>query len=138
METGAEIFGDHLGSWGFVRFWAGWALSDFHKKSRQPQTDVAGNLTEARRCFEGALAMDDTFAETHGGLAVLAQEEMGAEGRREDAARHAEVARRLAKGDVGSSLGAALAEAMRLTEEGQEDAAKALVQRVLGLVLRRG
>ena len=118
METGAEIFGDHLGSW----VGAGWAWY------------VAGNLTEARRCFEGALAMDDSFAETHGGLAVLAM----AEGRREDAARHAEVARRLAKGDVGSSLGAALAEAMRLTEEGQEDAAKALVQRVLGLVLRRG
>ena len=44
----------------------------------------------------------------------------------------------MAKGDVGSSLGAALAEAMRLSEEGEEDAAKALVQRALGVVLERG
>ena len=122
MEAGAKIFGDHLGSW----VGAGWAWY------------VAGNLTEARRCFEGALAMDDSFAEMHGGLAVLAM----AEGRREEAAHYAEVARRLAKGDVGSSpngsLGAALAEAMRPTEDGQEDAAKALVQRALGVVLGRG
>jgi Tfp pilus assembly protein PilF len=55
IDKGAEIFGDHLGSW----IAAGWAYF------------VNGDTATARARFDKALALDDTFAETHGSLAVL-------------------------------------------------------------------
>jgi tetratricopeptide (TPR) repeat protein len=55
LDRGAEQFGDHIGSW----IAAGWA----HYAS--------GDLVEARSRFERALAIDDSFGETHGSLAVL-------------------------------------------------------------------
>ncbi|PTS90550.1 hypothetical protein DBR17_01110 [Sphingomonas sp. HMWF008] len=55
LDRGAEIFGDHLGSW----IAAGWSYF------------VNGDLTTARARFETALALDPTFAESHGSLAVL-------------------------------------------------------------------
>lgn len=55
IEKGAAMFGDHLGSW----IAAGWAR-------------VIGNdYANARRLFEHALALDSTFSESHGSLAVL-------------------------------------------------------------------
>lgn len=55
IDKGAEIFGDHLGSW----VAAGWAYF------------VNGDQATSRARFETALAIDPTFAETHGSLAVL-------------------------------------------------------------------
>jgi Tfp pilus assembly protein PilF len=55
IEKGAGMFGDHLGSW----IAAGWARF------------VAKDYSEARRLFEHALALDGTFCEAHGSLAVI-------------------------------------------------------------------
>lgn len=55
LHKGANVFGDHLGSW----IAAGWA--EF----------AAGDYEKSRLTFEYALALDDTFAESHGALAVL-------------------------------------------------------------------
>lgn len=55
LEQGATIFGDHLGSWIAVA-WAHFSQGDY---------------AAARQTFEKAVALDDTFAESHGGLAVL-------------------------------------------------------------------
>jgi tetratricopeptide (TPR) repeat protein len=55
IDRGAELFGTHLGSW----IAAGWGYF------------VNGDLATSRARFETALALDDTFAETHGSLAVL-------------------------------------------------------------------
>jgi tetratricopeptide (TPR) repeat protein len=55
LDRAAALFGDHLGSW----VAAGWAWF------------VAGDPITSRARFETALALDDTFAETHGALAVL-------------------------------------------------------------------
>lgn len=55
IDRGAELFGHHLGSW----IAAGWAYF------------VNNDLVTSRARFETALAIDPTFAETHGSLAVL-------------------------------------------------------------------
>lgn len=55
LDDGAAIFGDHLGSW----IAAGWSYL------------LAGDAATARARFEHCLALDDTFAEIHGSLAVL-------------------------------------------------------------------
>lgn len=55
FDRAAAIFGDHVGSW----VTAGWAYV------------LASDLVRARQRFETAIAVDDTFAEAHGGLAVV-------------------------------------------------------------------
>jgi tetratricopeptide (TPR) repeat protein len=55
IDHGAELFGDHIGSW----IAAGWAYL------------IVGRLGEARQRFERALAIDDNFGESHGSLAVV-------------------------------------------------------------------
>jgi tetratricopeptide (TPR) repeat protein len=55
LDRGADAFGDHLGSW----IAAGWAYFS------------RGDMKASRARFERALELDDTFAETHGSLAVL-------------------------------------------------------------------
>jgi len=55
LEKAATLFRSHIGSW----IAAGWA----HYAAR--------DLASARRCFSTALTLDDTFAESHGSLAVL-------------------------------------------------------------------
>lgn len=72
LRKGAEIFGDHLGSWIAL----GW--------SQFMERDLVG----ARKTFEHALTLDDNFAETHGGLAVIdfAEGDLGGAGRRADVA----------------------------------------------------
>ncbi|WP_426000359.1 tetratricopeptide repeat protein [Caulobacter sp. DWR1-3-2b1] len=55
LDQAAETFGDHLGSW----VAAGWAHF------------VVGDLDSSRTRFEAALALDETFSEAHGGLAVI-------------------------------------------------------------------
>lgn len=100
IDKGAELFGDHLGSW----IASGWAHF------------VAGDNLKARSSFERALAIDDTFAESHGGLAVLDI----LEGRTAEAKRRCEIALRLDK----SSFSAALAKSLLLERSGQAQAAQ--------------
>lgn len=72
LRKGAEIFGDHLGSWIAL----GW--TQFMER----------DLKSARVTFMHALSLDDNFAETHGGLAVLdfAEGDLGSAQRRADLA----------------------------------------------------
>lgn len=100
IDRGAELFGDHLGSW----VAAGWAHF------------VGGRLATARDRFEHVVALDPTFAEGHGGLAVLAV----LDGRTDEAQRHSEVALRLDR----QSLGGALAKSLLLDRSGDKQSAE--------------
>jgi len=100
LDKGAEIFGDHLGSW----VAAGWAYF------------VQGDLAASRARFDKAMALDDTFAETHGALAVLDI----AENQLESARGRTEVALRLDR----KCFAGALAKSLLLMGEGNEAAAE--------------
>lgn len=100
IDRGAEMFGDHLGSW----IAAGWAHF------------VNKDLASARERFETALRIDDTFAETHGSLAVLDLLEGNAEGAREKS----EIALRLDR----QCYSAALARSMLAAGAGDEKTAR--------------
>ena len=104
LDAGAEQFGDHLGSW----IAAGWAHC------------LAGDTATARARFERALALDDTFAESHGSLAAL--DVMA--GDFETAKRRMEVALRLDR----RSFSAALAGVLLASAEGDKDKAARLFQ----------
>jgi tetratricopeptide (TPR) repeat protein len=88
IDRGAEIFGDHLGSW----IAAGWAHV------------VAGDMATGKARFETALALDDSFAETHGSLAVIDI----LEGRIEEGRRRTQVAMRLDRESFSGALAAML------------------------------
>jgi tetratricopeptide (TPR) repeat protein len=88
LDRGAAIFGDHLGSW----IAAGWSYF------------VNGDLANARARFETALALDPTFAESHGSLAVLDV----LEGRADEAARASDVAVRLDRHCYSAALAKSL------------------------------
>jgi tetratricopeptide (TPR) repeat protein len=94
IDQAAELFRTHLGSW----VAAGWAYF------------IRGDYATSRARFERALAIDDTFAEVHGGLAVLD----AVEGRIDSAQRRAEVALRLDR----NCFSAALAKVMLLSRQG--------------------
>jgi tetratricopeptide (TPR) repeat protein len=100
IDRGAEMFGDHLGSW----IAAGWAHF------------VNKDLASARARFETALKLDDTFAETHGSLAVLDLLEGNVEGAREKS----EVALRLDR----QCYSAALARSLLAAGAGDQATAK--------------
>lgn len=99
LDRGAELFGTHLGSW----IAAGWAHF------------TAGDTNTARSRFEHALALDESFAESHGSLAALDV----LAGNLDDARRRIAIARRLDR----ASFSAALAE--MLLAAGSGDAQKA-------------
>lgn len=103
LDKAGSIFGTHLGTWAG----AGWAWL------------VAGHRANARDRFERVLALDDTFAEGHGGLAVLEV----LEGRMEEGRRRADIARRLDR----MSLGAALAESLLLQAGGDSEKAERII-----------
>lgn len=109
LRKGAEIFEDHLGSWIAL----GW--------TQYMNRDLAG----ARGTFEHALALDDNFAETHGGLAVLDF----AEGKLDEAKRRSDIALRLDKECFGGMLARIL-----LTEaNGNPAAAQRLWQKAINM-----
>jgi tetratricopeptide (TPR) repeat protein len=99
LDKGAGGFEDHLGSW----VAAGWAHF------------VQGDLTTSRARFETALGLDDTFAEIHGGLAVLDI----AEGHLDSARHRTEVALRLDR----RCFAGALAKMLLLRADGDPAAA---------------
>lgn len=100
IDRGAEMFGDHLGSW----IAAGWA----HFVNR--------DLAASRARFETALDIDPNFAETHGSLAVLDI----LEGNIEQARLRSEVALRLDR----QCYSAALARVLLAAGAGDQDSAR--------------
>jgi len=105
IDKGAEMFGDHIGSW----IAAGWAYI------------VAGNLVEARNRFERALAIDENFAESHGSLAVVDVLE------NKDARDRIVIATRLDK----QCFSAAFAQSLMTARQGRPDSARAIIERIL-------
>jgi Tfp pilus assembly protein PilF len=102
LDRAAGVFGDHVGSW----VTAGWAYF------------LTGDLVRARQRFETALAVDDTFAEAHGGLAVIDVLD-----KRLDAARRgAQTALRLDR----ECFSAVLARSLLLEAEGDPKSAERL------------
>jgi tetratricopeptide (TPR) repeat protein len=100
IDAAAARFEDHLGSW----VAAGWVYY------------VRGEMDTSRARFETALALDDSFAETHGALAVL---DIVA-GDLESARRRADVALRLDR----NCFAGALAMSMLLESDGKAKAAQ--------------
>jgi tetratricopeptide (TPR) repeat protein len=111
LERGAEIFGDHLGSW----IGAGWAWF------------AAGDVLRSRHAFETALALDDNFAESHGGLAVLDL----ATGDVQSARRRSDIALKLDK----ECLGGMLARTLLLEADGRPDLAVKIRERALNMAV---
>jgi tetratricopeptide (TPR) repeat protein len=107
IDRGAEMFGDHLGSW----IAAGWAHF------------VAGDIETARRRFETALSLDATFGETHGSLAVVDL----LQGRVEDGRKKAETALRLDR----ESASAAFARTLLAAGAGKEREARRIFEAAL-------
>lgn len=107
LAQGAQIFGDHLGSWVAV----GWAQF------------AAGDYAASRATFEQALALDDTFAESHGALAVLDV----VEGDIDSAKARAKVASRLDR----QCFSAALANSLIFAAKGDEASAERVRQAAL-------
>lgn len=104
IDRGAEMFGDHLGSW----IAAGWAHF------------VNKDMAAARARFETALELDANFAETHGSLAVLDLLEGNAEGAR----AKSEVALRLDR----QCYSAALARTLLAAGAGDQATAKRIYE----------
>ncbi|HYD85978.1 MAG TPA: tetratricopeptide repeat protein [Vitreimonas sp.] len=107
IERGATLFEDHLGSW----LAAGWARL------------IAGEYANARRHFEHALSIDDTFAESHGSLGVVA----AIEGDVEEAKRRTDISLRLDRHCFSGALARALLQQAR----GNADVAQAIIERAL-------
>lgn len=109
LDKGAEIFGDHLGSW----IASGW--THFIRK----------DLDAARRSFETALTHDDNFAETHGALAVLEI----VDGDIDSARKRADIALRLDK----ECFGGILARTLLLEMDGKPEIAAKIRQRAMNM-----
>ncbi|MDO8380136.1 lipopolysaccharide assembly protein LapB [Phenylobacterium sp.] len=107
LDEGAKIFGDHLGSW----IASGWAHF------------ASGDQVTARSRFETALALDDTFAESHGGLAVLDVIENDLESAR----RRTDIALRLDR----VCFSGALARSMLLEHDGDPATAERIRQKAM-------
>jgi tetratricopeptide (TPR) repeat protein len=88
IDTGAELFGDHIGSW----IASGWAHFINH------------DLLAARASFERACALDDNFAESHGSLAVVALAEQQIDSARRSAAVAIRLDRNCFSGALAKSL----------------------------------
>jgi tetratricopeptide (TPR) repeat protein len=107
LDRGAELFGDHLGS--FIA--AGWAHF------------IAKDLKAARRRFEHVRDLDATFAESHGALAVLDL----LEGRTAEAEREMSVAFRLDR----NCYSAALAQVLMRAGQGDQEGARRIFDKAI-------
>lgn len=109
IDEAAGLFQTHLGSW-VASGWAHFALADYGG---------------ARRAFETAMELDDTFAETHGGLAVLDI----LSGDLESGRQRTDVALRLDR----ECLSAALAKSLLLRAQGDERTAERVLRIAMSL-----
>ncbi|MCX8475474.1 MAG: hypothetical protein MT490_06715 [Sphingomonas sp.] len=107
IDKGAELFGTHLGSW----IAAGWAHV------------LAGDPATGKQRFETCLALDDSFAEAHGSLAVTDM----LEGKLDQARQRCEVALRLDRQCFSGALAATLLSA----GAGDADTAKRIFEKAL-------
>ncbi len=107
LQRGAELFGEHVGSW----LATGWAQL------------MSGETAAAEASFHRARLLDPSFAEAQGSLAVA----MFIAGRADEGRHLAEVARRL----DSKSLTGSLAQALSLAGEGRHDTAKAIIERAM-------
>jgi tetratricopeptide (TPR) repeat protein len=114
IDRGAEMFGDHLGSW----IAAGWAHVINH------------DFSTARARFETALEIDPTFAETHGSLAVMDLLENDVS----NAQARCETALRL---DPACYSGA-LAKSLLAARSGNEDTARRIFELALNTPIGEG
>lgn len=104
LDQGAQIFGSHLGTW----IASGWSYL------------LAGDNQLARERFAHALELDDTFAESHGSLAVMDV----LEGNLEAAQRGCETALRLDR----QCFSAAFAKVLLAAAEGDTQKAERIMQ----------
>lgn len=109
VDQAATRFNDHVGSW-IASGWLHFANDD---------------LAASRAAFEKALALDDTFAESHGALAVLDL----VEGHAESGRRRSQVSQRLDR----RSLGAILAASFVKADDGDLDAAERMRRMALNM-----
>lgn len=107
LDRGAEIFESHLGSW----LAAGWAYL------------IAGDIETAKARFQHSMDLDDTFAENHGGLAVIA----ALEGDIETSETLCKTALRLDR----ECFSAAFAQVLLKTGQGDTDSAKKIFERAI-------
>lgn len=107
LDRGAEIFGDHIGSW----IAAGWAYF------------LSGDHQTARARFEKALDFDGSFAESQGSMAVIE----AVEGSIDAARKHAEIALRLDR----KCFSAALAQSLILQSDGNQEKAAQIIDKAL-------
>jgi Tfp pilus assembly protein PilF len=107
IDRGAELFGDHIGSW----IAAGWAYL------------IAGDLAAARQRFERALKIDENFGESHGSLAVID----ALEGNEAEAKKRIAIAKRLDR----QSFSAAFAQVLLTARAGKGESARALFEKIL-------
>lgn len=111
LDRGAELFGTHLGSW----IAAGWAHF------------TAGDFATARLRFEHALALDGSFAESHGSLAALDV----LAGDLDSAKQRIAVAKRLDR----ASFSAALAEMLLAAGSGNAEKSRRIFEAALATPL---
>jgi tetratricopeptide (TPR) repeat protein len=114
LDKGAVLFQTHLGSWiaaGYAHF-------------------ANGDNAKARASFERAMAIDDTFAECHGGIAVLDV----LDGRIAEAERETDIALRLDK----ACLGGTLAKTLLLERNGQGETARRIREIALKMPIGPG
>lgn len=114
LDRSAESFGSHLGTW----IAAGWAhFAD-------------GDHARARAVFEHGLALDDTFAESHGALAVLDI----VDGKIDSGRRRMEVALRLDR----RGFAGALAQMLLLEHDGDPASARQVRSATLNTPMASG
>jgi len=113
IDRAAERFGSHLGSW----VAAGWVYY------------VLGDYPASRARFERALALDDTFAETQGGLAALDI----VDGQIESARRRTQVALRLDRKCFGGALAMSQLMVLDGNEKGAERVRNTALNAPIGL-----
>ena len=114
IEQGALLFKDHIGSW----IAAGWARL------------IAGEVEAARQHFEHALAIDPSFSESQGSLAVIA----AMQGDVVNARKLATIALRLDR----ASFSGAFANALIMASEGDSVRAHAIIERALHTPIEPG
>jgi tetratricopeptide (TPR) repeat protein len=107
IERGAELFGEHIGSW----IAAGWA------------NVIKGDIARGREMFAKALSLDHNFSESHGSLAVVDI----LEGRVDEARHSAQLAMRLDR----QSFSGALANALLLQSDGKPEIASRIIERAM-------